>query len=152
MTDERVRMSRLRAQFLRRNIKVMDDWLEDCVKFFIEQIPNVTDDQLLENAMQQFLLGNLADIGLPSIPETVLTVDGKQIIEGKFVVQVQSIIDVCESCYFFLLLQILLYKILLAQSAYDQLQNLYNKKVDTTADEDAEGAEPRTGQPKQSKK
>uniref|UniRef100_A0A336MGB2 RecQ-mediated genome instability protein 1 n=1 Tax=Culicoides sonorensis TaxID=179676 RepID=A0A336MGB2_CULSO len=114
MTNNLPRISLLRAQLIRQNIRVTNDWLEGCVDYFLQGNPEISDKQLLDETFEQFLLADLNEIGLACIPENVVRVKDLQTIEGRFTVQIQSIMNISES-------------------PYDLLQQLYNKKgVDPT--------------------
>lgn len=90
------RISLLRAQLIRRNIRVTNDWLEGCVEYFLEERPDITDQELLEETYEQYLLADVCEIGLPCIPENIVRVKEIQTIEGRFTAQMQYVMNVCE--------------------------------------------------------
>lgn len=90
------RMSLLRAQLIRRNIRVTDHWLEGCMEYFLEERPEITSQELLEETFDQYLLADVCEVGLPCIPENIKRVKGIQVIEGRFVAQMQYVMNVGE--------------------------------------------------------
>lgn len=91
------RVSLLRAQLIRRNIRMTNDWLDGCVEYFLGERPGITDQELLEETFQQYLLADVCETGSPCIPETINRVKETQIIEGRFTAQMQYVMNVGES-------------------------------------------------------
>jgi RecQ-mediated genome instability protein 1 len=82
------------------NIRVQADWLSGCVTFFLQENPRIKNQELNQNAYDQWLLANLADMAIPytqelrKIEEEPTSI---QTINGKFALQLQYILDVCKS-------------------------------------------------------
>lgn len=77
-------------------IKVKSDWIEECVKFFIEQSPNIDDETLYQQAMEQWLVADVADASNIVIPTTILQKKEPFTLNGIFVLQLQFLIDIGE--------------------------------------------------------
>lgn len=77
-------------------IKVKNDWIEECVKFFIEQSPNIDDETLYQQAMEQWLVADVADASNVVIPTTILQKKEPFTLNGTFVLQLQFLIDIGE--------------------------------------------------------
>lgn len=78
----------------------------------MEENATLSNNQLYEKAQEQWELSNLSDSGVPCLPQSILIHKACQEINGIFPVQLQYLIDISES-------------------AYDQLQKIKDKKVDT---------------------
>ncbi|XP_055631284.1 recQ-mediated genome instability protein 1-like isoform X2 [Toxorhynchites rutilus septentrionalis] len=98
------------------NIKVVEEWLTGCVAFCLQENPRTSNDTLFKFAFDQWILADLNEIGVSCLPETTQTEVKCFTLSGKFPVQLNFLIDISEPCY-------------------DQLRNLYNKKLDEADDE-----------------
>lgn len=90
------RLSLLRALLIRRNVRVTNDWLEGCMEYFLEERPEITTEDLLEETYDQFLLADVCEVGLACMPDNIVRVKGIQVIEGQFTVQMQYVMNVGE--------------------------------------------------------
>lgn len=77
------------------SVKAKNLWIEDCVKFFISQAPNIDNETLYQQAFEQFLLADVTEAGNPVIPGTIQQRKEVFTLNGTFVLQLQFIIDVC---------------------------------------------------------
>lgn len=91
------RASAVKNMLLNDSIKVRNDWIEECVKFFVNQVPNIDDQTLYQQAFEQFLLADFKDASNPVIPSTIL--ENKQIftLNDNFVLQLNFLIDIGKS-------------------------------------------------------
>lgn len=65
---------------------------------FIDENPSITDNDLFELAMNQWLLTNLNDMECKCFPEDVLNTKMFQ-LQGKYPVQMYHILDICKNSY-----------------------------------------------------
>lgn len=82
-----------------------------CVAFFIGEDPSITNNQLYQQADEQWELSDLGDSGIKCLPDTIFNDKNSHIINGTFPVQLQQLLDISES-------------------PYDQLQNIQNKEIE----------------------
>lgn len=75
-------------------IKVKDDWLRECVQFFIGQTPGIDNGTLYQQVLEQFLLSDLKESSNPVIPSTILQNKQRFTLNGTFVLQLQFLIDI----------------------------------------------------------
>ncbi|XP_062561206.1 recQ-mediated genome instability protein 1-like [Armigeres subalbatus] len=97
-------------------IRVADDWLTGCVSFCLQENPKTSNTALFKFTFDQWILADLLEIGVSSLPETVETETKCFILKGMFPLQLNYLMDISEPCY-------------------EQLRNLYNKKLDEADDE-----------------
>lgn len=116
MTTVQIRINKLRAQFLRKGIKVKTDWIEGCVDYFMSEEPRITDEALLSKAYGQWLLADLKEVGLPSLPASINNNPKRHSVTGKYALQVNFMLDI-------------------SSSPYDQLRSLYNKQLDEVVED-----------------
>ena len=75
-------------------IKVRNEWIEDCVNFFVNQMPNIDDTLLYQQAYEQFLLADLKNASNLVIPSMVLEKKKPFTLNGNFVLQINYLIDI----------------------------------------------------------
>lgn len=75
-------------------IKVKDDWIRECVNFFISQEPVIDNETLYQQVMEQFLLSDMKESSNPVIPVTVLQKKQAFTLNGTFILQMQFIVDI----------------------------------------------------------
>ncbi|XP_055538364.1 recQ-mediated genome instability protein 1-like [Wyeomyia smithii] len=111
------RATTVKNRFLREyNIKVVDEWISGCVSFGLQENPKTSDEALFKFAFDQWILADLKEVGVSSLPANVETETKCFTLTGKFPLQLNYLMDISEPCY-------------------DQLQNLYNKRLDEAEDE-----------------
>ncbi|XP_065073600.1 recQ-mediated genome instability protein 1-like [Ochlerotatus camptorhynchus] len=98
------------------SIKVVDEWLTGCVSFCLQENSKTTNDSLLKFTFDQWILADLKEIGVSCLPAIVDTETKCFTLNGNFPLQLNYLMDISEPCY-------------------DQLRNLYNKKLDEADDE-----------------
>ncbi|XP_055595865.1 recQ-mediated genome instability protein 1-like [Uranotaenia lowii] len=117
ITSETNRATIVKGRLLRENgIKVLDEWLTGCVSFCLQENPKISNESLYKFTFEQWLLADLAEIGVSCLPESVDTEIKCFTLSGQYPLQLNFLLDISESCY-------------------DQLRNLYNKKLDEADDE-----------------
>ncbi|XP_039447595.1 recQ-mediated genome instability protein 1-like [Culex pipiens pallens] len=115
--SETTRAAQVKGRFLREySIKVVDEWLTGCVTFGLQENPKISNDALFQFAFDQWLLADLCEVGVSTLPEVGGEGGGFVTLGGKYAVQLNYLVDISEPCY-------------------DQLRNLYNKKLDEADDE-----------------
>lgn len=77
-------------------IRAKKSWIEECIKFFISQAPEIDDETLYQQAMEQFLLADVVEASNPVIPAPITLKKEAFILNGIFVVQLLFLIDICE--------------------------------------------------------
>lgn len=77
-------------------IKPKQDWISDCINYFISQEPNISKEALYEQALEQFILADASEASNPVIPETILQKKEAFTLNGTFVLQMQFLIDIGE--------------------------------------------------------
>lgn len=82
-----------------------------CVEWFIEEDQSIQIGQLYTQAEEQWQLSDLSDSGVACLPDSIFTQKQSHIVNGKFPLQMQYLVDISES-------------------AYDQLQKIYGKELD----------------------
>lgn len=97
-------------------IRVADEWLTGCVSFCLQENPKTSNAALFKFTFDQWVLADLQEISVPCLPETVETETKCFTLKGMFPLQLNYVMDISEPCY-------------------DQLRNLYNKKLDEADDE-----------------
>ncbi|XP_053688370.1 recQ-mediated genome instability protein 1-like [Sabethes cyaneus] len=111
------RATYVKNRFIRDyNIKVVDEWINGCVSFCLQENPKTSNDALFKFAFDQWILADLGEVGVSSLPAIVETETKCFTLNGSFPLQLNYLIDISEPCY-------------------DQLRNLYNKKLDEAEDE-----------------
>uniref|UniRef100_A0A1Q3EYY2 RecQ-mediated genome instability protein 1 n=1 Tax=Culex tarsalis TaxID=7177 RepID=A0A1Q3EYY2_CULTA len=118
--SETSRAAQVKARFLREySIRVVDEWLTGCVTFGLQENPKISADSLFQFALDQWLLADLCEVGVSTLPEVGGGGDEGGVagtLSGRYAVQLNYLVDISEPCY-------------------DQLRNLYNKKLDEADDE-----------------
>ncbi|XP_062698589.1 recQ-mediated genome instability protein 1-like [Aedes albopictus] len=115
--SEPSRAAQVKSRLLQsHNIKVLDEWLTGCVSFCLQENPKTSSEALFKFAFDQWVLADLQEIGVASLPETVETETKCFTLKGIFPLQLNYLMDISEPCY-------------------DQLRNLYNEKLDEADDE-----------------
>uniref|UniRef100_A0A182PC92 RecQ-mediated genome instability protein 1 n=1 Tax=Anopheles epiroticus TaxID=199890 RepID=A0A182PC92_9DIPT len=113
--NNRVQMTKMRL--LREyNIKVLDNWLSECVSFCVQENPTITNEGVFQFAFSQWLLADLKEIGHGALPPGLDAKVEQHTLNGSFPVQMQYLIDISEP-------------------AYEQWRALYDKKLDEAEDE-----------------
>ncbi|XP_058828091.1 recQ-mediated genome instability protein 1-like [Topomyia yanbarensis] len=111
------RATQVKTRFLREyNIKVVDDWISGCISFCLQENPKTSNESLFKFAFDQWILADLKEIGVSSLPESIDTETNSFMLNGRFPLQLNYLVDISEPCY-------------------DQLRNLYNKKMDEADEE-----------------
>lgn len=88
-----------------------------CVEHFLDEEPNISFGALYQNALEQWTMNDLSDIGLKCLPTSIAT--APITLPANYPLQLQYIQDI-------------------STSAYDQLRQLYNQKLDETEAEQSE--------------
>uniref|UniRef100_A0A182JTR1 RecQ-mediated genome instability protein 1 n=1 Tax=Anopheles christyi TaxID=43041 RepID=A0A182JTR1_9DIPT len=113
--NSRVQMTKMRL--LREyNIKVLDNWLSECVCFCVQENPSISNEGVFQFAFSQWLLADLKEIGIGAFPPGLDMKGEQHTMSGSFPVQMQYLIDISEP-------------------AYEQWRALYDKKLDEADDE-----------------
>lgn len=84
-----------------RNIQVPSAWLEACVEWLQEEAGGpgrLLQQQVNQQALDQWLLTDLRDLGHPILPEG-LTGAQKTELRGTFCIQVDSVLDISQPAY-----------------------------------------------------
>lgn len=68
------------------------------MEHFIDENPSITDNDLFDLAMNQWLLTDLNDMECKCFPEEVLNTQMFQ-LQGKYPVQMSHILDICKNCF-----------------------------------------------------
>lgn len=98
------------------------------MEHFIDENPQITENELFDLAMNQWLLTDLNEMECKCFPEEVL--DKKLfLLEGKYPVQMSHILDICKAVPY-LLKNFFNIFYFLAESAYDQYRNFFGKPID----------------------
>ncbi|CRK95021.1 CLUMA_CG008507, isoform A [Clunio marinus] len=98
--DLQFRVDYVKSKLLSTHVvKVKNDWIVECVKFFISQSRNIDNSQLYLQAYEQFLLADVKEASNPVIPMTVLRNKQPFTLNGTFLLQMQFLIDIAESPY-----------------------------------------------------
>ncbi|XP_052891265.1 recQ-mediated genome instability protein 1-like [Anopheles moucheti] len=115
--NENNRAQMVKTRMLREyNIKVIDKWLAECVSFYMQENPKISNEALFQFAFSQWLLADLNEIGIAVLPAGMDVKVEQHTLNGSFPVQMQYLIDISEP-------------------AYDQWRALYDKKMDEADDE-----------------
>ena len=91
--------------------KVQEDWLKECVTYFIQTDPGINNNQLYENVKDQFCLANLSDTSQRVISDMFVTKKDSWTLKDSLLLQMQYILDVCEFYSFILIILIVIYVI-----------------------------------------
>lgn len=101
------------------------------MEHFIDENPSITENELFDLAMSQWLLTDLNDMECKCFPEEVLETQFFQ-LNGKFPVQMNHILDICTMVYeivcTFACNSFSFY--FLAESAYEQYRHFFGKAID----------------------
>lgn len=65
-----------------------------CVDYFYTENPQLSNSELFDQTMEQWLLGDLADIGLGCLPESVMNDTNQFNLNAKYPLQMQYILDI----------------------------------------------------------
>lgn len=81
-------------------INVPNDWLEACVEWIGEENQGSlqSQQQVNELVFEQWLLSDLHELGTQCLPEQLKNFDKFQ-LNGKFALQIDSMVDISQSCY-----------------------------------------------------
>ncbi|CAG9806577.1 unnamed protein product [Chironomus riparius] len=79
--------------------KVQEDWLKECVSYFVQSEPGITNNQLYENVKDQFCLANLSDTSHKVIPDMFVTKKDQWTLKESLLLQMQYILDISEPFY-----------------------------------------------------
>ncbi|XP_076076217.1 recQ-mediated genome instability protein 1-like [Mytilus galloprovincialis] len=81
-------------------INAPNDWLEACVEWIGEENQGSTPSQQQVNKLvfEQWLLSDLHELGTQCLPEQINNSDKFQ-LNGKFALQIDSMVDISQSCY-----------------------------------------------------
>jgi RecQ mediated genome instability protein len=89
------RVSCVKTKLLsQHSIIVKNDWIEDCVIFFLSQAPDLDEKTLYHQALQQFLLADMNEACGPTFPSALFQSKGISTLNKTFVVQLLAIIDI----------------------------------------------------------
>ncbi|VVC40030.1 Hypothetical protein CINCED_3A012740 [Cinara cedri] len=80
------------------SISSENEWFKQCVNFFISNNPNCNVNDLSSMVAEQLSLSDFQEIALSSLPVN-LKDNEKKILNGKYCLQVNTILDVGQSCY-----------------------------------------------------
>lgn len=115
--SETNRAAQVKSRLLQTySIKVVDEWLTGCVSFCLQENPKTSNEALFKFTFDQWVLADLQEIGVSTLPESVETETKCFTLKGIFPLQLNYLMDISEPCY-------------------DQLRNLYNEKLDEADDE-----------------
>ena len=87
------RINAVKAKLLAQEIKVKQCWLEECIKFFINQT-QIDDEALYQTVKEQFLLADVVEASNPVIPAQILQRKEPFTQHGNFVLQLLFLIDI----------------------------------------------------------
>lgn len=82
--------------------KVQEDWLKECVSYFVQSDSTINNNQLYENVKDQFCLANLSDTSLKVLPDTFVTKKDPWTLKESLLLQMQFILDICKYWIFIL--------------------------------------------------
>lgn len=77
-------------------VNIKQNWLEDCVNYFVHSDPQIGIDNLYKNTKTQLLLANYPHFCDPVIPNSFRTVDTTWTYRGNLFLQMQFILDICK--------------------------------------------------------
>lgn len=101
MTISSVEMhNRVIRQLENSHIKISseNEWFKQCVDFFMSDNPNCDAKDLSSMVIEQLSLSDFQEIALFSLPANLNNCD-KKMLNGKYCLQVNTILDVGQSCY-----------------------------------------------------
>ncbi|XP_025416538.1 uncharacterized protein LOC112687804 isoform X2 [Sipha flava] len=75
-----------------------NEWFKQCVDFFMSDNPNYNANDLSSMVTEQLSLSDFQEIALSSLPPNLNNFE-KKILSGKYCLQVNTILDVGQSCY-----------------------------------------------------
>lgn len=82
--------------------KVQEDWLKECVSYFVQSDPGINNNQLYENVKDQFCLANLSDTSHKVLPDMFVTKKDPWTLKESLLLQMQFILDICKYWIFIL--------------------------------------------------
>lgn len=83
-------------RFSEEHISVDQDWIQGCIEYFLSENPQISNENLFKSALEQWLLSDLAESGEKCLPDSVLSNKNEFVLNGKYVVQMQYLIDIGE--------------------------------------------------------
>uniref|UniRef100_A0A1B0CL91 RecQ-mediated genome instability protein 1 n=2 Tax=Lutzomyia longipalpis TaxID=7200 RepID=A0A1B0CL91_LUTLO len=89
----------VKKKFLSNYIKLDEDWLSGCIDWVTSDCPGLHADDVYKKAYDQWLLTDLSETGVPCIPERVFQQKDPFSLPGKFILQLNFVIDISESSY-----------------------------------------------------
>ncbi|XP_065340712.1 recQ-mediated genome instability protein 1-like isoform X2 [Cloeon dipterum] len=81
------------------HLSCKQDWLESCLEYFSTSNPQANFQSCKDFALEQWKLGNLREIGVPTFPTSNLKIVKKTELKGTFAVQVEKFWDKANSAY-----------------------------------------------------
>ncbi|XP_059490951.1 recQ-mediated genome instability protein 1-like isoform X2 [Neocloeon triangulifer] len=85
--------------FQDNHLSCKQDWLDSCLEYFISNNQQVKFEEAKEFALEQWKLGNLREIGEPTLPQNNLRAVKVTELKGIFAVQVEKFWDKANSSY-----------------------------------------------------
>lgn len=77
------------------HIKVLDNWLSECVSFCVQENPTISNEGVFQFAFSQWLLADLKEIGTGVLPPGLAQKGEQHTMSGSFPVQMQYLMDIC---------------------------------------------------------
>ncbi|XP_070502730.1 recQ-mediated genome instability protein 1-like [Chironomus tepperi] len=99
--------------------KVQEDWLKECVSYFVQSEPGISNNQLYENVKDQFCLANISDTSNKVLSDTFVTKKDPWTLKESLLLQMQYILDISEPFY-------------------DQWRRLHDKQLDEVIEDKRE--------------
>lgn len=78
------------------NCKIKRDWLNDCVLFFKENDPQISENELYQSAVDQLILESIGNVCNPLIPSDFQTRNGIWTMNQNLFLQMNFIVEICE--------------------------------------------------------
>lgn len=88
------RIHAVKSKLLAKEIKVKHCWLEECIKFFVNQTQIDDDEALYQTVKEQFLLADVVEASNPVIPSQIFQRKESFTLNGNFVLQLLFLIDI----------------------------------------------------------
>jgi RecQ-mediated genome instability protein 1 len=67
-----------------------------CIEFFLQSNPQMSINQLYNETYGQFILADLSEIAISTLPEALQTKTEQWSLTGKFTLQMQYLLDICK--------------------------------------------------------
>ncbi|KAL0273511.1 UNVERIFIED_CONTAM: hypothetical protein PYX00_006150 [Menopon gallinae] len=80
------------------NIHYPSQWLLDCINQYKSTNPNISSNELTNSVYQKWLSTNLRELKTSSLPSNISSQE-KITLPGKYVLQVESMVNSAKSCY-----------------------------------------------------